>query len=79
MSAPSRDRPRPPFDTRSLPADYDVLAPDGSEIRVLCATPRASMAHGTLPPGGVSLAIRHRTVDELWYVTGGRGQVWRKL
>ena len=69
----------PTFATCRLPADYDVLAPDGSQIRVLCATPGASMAHGTLPPGGVSLAIRHRTVEELWYVTGGHGQVWRKL
>ena len=36
------------------------------------------MVHGTLPPGGVSLAIVHRAVDEVWYITEGRGQVWRK-
>ena len=23
-------------------------------------------------------AIAHRTVEEVWYVTAGRGQVWRK-
>jgi mannose-6-phosphate isomerase-like protein (cupin superfamily) len=36
------------------------------------------MAHGTLPPGAVSRAIVHRTVDEIWYVTEGWGEVWRK-
>jgi mannose-6-phosphate isomerase-like protein (cupin superfamily) len=24
------------------------------------------------------LAIAHRTVEEVWYVTAGRGQIWRK-
>jgi mannose-6-phosphate isomerase-like protein (cupin superfamily) len=66
------------FETKRLPADYDDLAPDGSEIRVLGRTARGSMAHGTLPPGGVSRAIVHRTVDEIWYVVGGRAEVWRK-
>ena len=67
-----------PFVTRRLPVDCDVLAPDGSEIRLLPGTARASLAHGTLPPGGVSLAIVHRTVEEIWYVLSGRGAVWRK-
>jgi mannose-6-phosphate isomerase-like protein (cupin superfamily) len=66
------------FVTRQLPEKHDVLAPDNSQIRVLAATSRGSMAHGTLPPGQVSLAVVHLTVDELWYVTEGRGQVWRK-
>jgi mannose-6-phosphate isomerase-like protein (cupin superfamily) len=66
------------FATKQLGAAHDLLAPDTSEIRLLVATSRGSMAHGTLPPGRVSLAVVHRTVDELWYVTEGRGQVWRK-
>ena len=66
------------FAVKQLDATYDVLAPDGSEIRVLGATSRGSMAHGTLPPGQVSRAIVHRNVEELWHVTEGRGQVWRK-
>ena len=36
------------------------------------------MAHGTLPPGAVSLAVTHRTVAEIWFVTGGAAEVWRK-
>jgi mannose-6-phosphate isomerase-like protein (cupin superfamily) len=67
-----------PFATKQLGEAYDVLAPDTSEIRLLVGTTRGSLAHGTLAPGRVSLAVTHRTVEEVWYVTGGRGQVWRK-
>ena len=67
-----------PFGTKHLGEAFDVLAPDGSEIRLLVGTAGCSMAHGSLPPGQVSRAIVHRTVEEVWYVTEGRGQVWRK-
>ena len=66
------------FETRHLPAEVDVLAPDTSEIRLLLRNDHASMAHGSLPPGGVSLAIRHKTVHEIWYVLGGEGELWRR-
>jgi mannose-6-phosphate isomerase-like protein (cupin superfamily) len=66
------------FATRQLGEEYDVLAPDSSEIRLLVGTTRGRLAHGTLPSGRVSLAVAHRTVEEVWYVTAGRGQVWRK-
>ena len=66
------------FVTKQLGQVHDVLAPDGSEIRLLVSTTRGSMVHGTLPPGQVSLAIVHRNVEEVWYITAGRGQVWRK-
>ena len=66
------------FHTLHLPAEVDVLAPDTSEIRVLLANEHASMAHGTLPPGSISLAIRHKTVHEIWYVLGGEGELWRR-
>lgn len=55
-----------------------VVAPDGSEVRPLAQTTRGSMAHCTLPPGGVSLAVRHRTVEEVWFFISGAGEVWRK-
>ena len=63
--------------TRTLRETPDVIAPDGSEIRLLAATERASTVHCTLPPGGVSLAVRHHTVEEIWYCLEGRGEVWR--
>lgn len=68
---------RDSFPTMRLPTDATVVAPDGSDVRVLLATNLASMAHFELGPGRVSTAVRHRTVDEIWYVTGGRGEMWR--
>ncbi len=67
------------FDYRELPAAHDALAPDGSEIRLLAETPRASMVHCSLGPGRVSVAVAHRTVEELWYCLEGSGQLWRRL
>ena len=66
------------MDTRKLPREYTVLAPDGSEIRELVAVEGGSMVYCTLPPGAISMAVRHLTVEEVWYVTRGRGQMWRK-
>lgn len=61
------------------PADAcDVIAPDGSEIRFLPQVKGGSMVHCTLPPGAVSLAVSHKTVDELWYVLAGAGELWRR-
>jgi mannose-6-phosphate isomerase-like protein (cupin superfamily) len=36
------------------------------------------MAHFTLGPGRVSVAVAHRTVEEIWLFLGGRGLMWRK-
>lgn len=66
------------FDTRQLPDAYDVLAPDGSEIRLLGVIKGGSTVHCMLPPGGVSMAVRHRTVEEAWYVVSGEGELWRQ-
>jgi mannose-6-phosphate isomerase-like protein (cupin superfamily) len=65
--------------TTGLAAAPDAIAPDGSEVRLLCATARGSMAHFTLPPGAVSKAIRHRSVEEIWFILGGRGRMWRRF
>jgi mannose-6-phosphate isomerase-like protein (cupin superfamily) len=65
--------------TRRLNKAADVIAPDGSEVRILVAATRGSMAHFTLPAGAVSKAIRHRTVEEIWYILAGRGRMWRAL
>lgn len=67
------------FDTKSLPATRDAVAPDGSDVRVLVATTRGSFAHFELVAGETSLAVRHRTVEEIWYFLQGRGEMWRRL
>lgn len=66
------------FETKHLPRKYDVIAPDGSEIRLLLTMKGGSMVHCTLPPHKISLAVRHKTVEEVWYFIEGRGEVWRK-
>ncbi len=66
------------FETMPLPAEVTVLAPDTSEIRVLLRNDHASMAHGSLPSGGVSVAIKRKTVQEIWYILGGEGELWRR-
>lgn len=69
----------PPIGRRA--ARPDAIAPDGSEIRSLAgathAATRASLCEVCLPAGGVSRPVRHRTVEELWYVLEGAGHIWR--
>jgi mannose-6-phosphate isomerase-like protein (cupin superfamily) len=62
----------------SLKSTYDYLAPDGSEIRLLVAGQRGGFAHCVLSAGRTSSPVRHRTVEELWYVLEGSGEVWRQ-
>ncbi len=67
-----------PFASRQLPQDRDVAAPDGSDVRILLGLAGGGMAHFTLAPGAVSTAVCHRTVEEIWYIVGGRGEMWRE-
>jgi len=62
-----------------IAAEPDVTAPDGSEIRILLGLGGGGMAHFQLAPGEVSVAVRHRTVEEIWFVAGGTGRMWRHL
>ncbi len=56
----------------------DARAPDGSEIRLLVAHEGTSACEVLLPAGGVSIPVRHRTVQEIWYFLEGEGEVWRQ-
>jgi mannose-6-phosphate isomerase-like protein (cupin superfamily) len=67
------------FETKRAAEAPDVIAPDGSEVRVMCALARGALALFSLPPGAVSEPVAHFTVEELWYVISGRGRMWRKL
>jgi len=66
------------FETRQLPDAPDAVAPDGSDVRVLLRLARGSMAHFELGAGRVSRAVAHRSVDEIWYILRGQGQMWRR-
>ncbi|PKB71836.1 MAG: hypothetical protein BZY87_03550 [SAR202 cluster bacterium Io17-Chloro-G6] len=69
----------PPIGRRSRTPD--AAAPDGSEISLLVdslqGATKSSLVEVTLGPGGVTRPVRHRTVEEVWYVLEGAGRVWR--
>src|ERR1700744_4222246 len=72
----SADRLRT-FQTKPLPPDPDAVAPDGSHVRILLQVRGGGLAHFELAPGHTSLAVRHRTVEEIWYFLSGTGEMWR--
>jgi mannose-6-phosphate isomerase-like protein (cupin superfamily) len=37
------------------------------------------MAQFELAAGETSIAVAHRTVEEIWFFLGGSGEMWRKL
>ena len=67
------------FATKHLPVRRDVLAPDGSDVRVLLELTSGGLAHFTLAAGQTSVAVRHRTVEEIWYVVSGQAEMWRRF
>ena len=67
------------FATKVIAEAPDAIAPDGSEVRLLGASTRGSMAAFRLASGAVSKAVAHHTVEEIWYFIAGRGQMWRRL
>jgi mannose-6-phosphate isomerase-like protein (cupin superfamily) len=67
------------YATKRASSQYDQLAPDRSQIRALLSVTRGSVVHVTLPAGGVSQAVAHKTIEEIWYFVGGHGRMWRKL
>jgi mannose-6-phosphate isomerase-like protein (cupin superfamily) len=66
------------FQTKPLPQDPDAVAPDGSDVRLLLEVGGGGLAHFALAAGLTSVAVRHRSVEEIWYFLGGSGEMWRK-
>jgi mannose-6-phosphate isomerase-like protein (cupin superfamily) len=67
------------FQTMQVPSKRTAVAPDGSDVRVLLQLEGGGVAHFELASGETSIAVAHRTVEEIWYIIGGRGEMWRKL
>lgn len=70
--------PLTPFTTVRLGDASAVTAPDGSVVRPFARLAGGSMARFELAAGQVSRAVVHRTVEELWHVVAGRGELWRR-
>lgn len=51
-------------------------APDGSTVHILLGLDNLTTARFLFPPESVSVALRHRTVSEVWHVVGGTGLIW---
>jgi len=66
------------FETIKLPSQVVEVGPDGSAVRPLLGLTGGTMAHFELAAGATSRAVTHRTVEELWFVLAGRGELWRK-
>jgi mannose-6-phosphate isomerase-like protein (cupin superfamily) len=66
------------FQTKPLPPNRDAVAPDGSDVRILLQVGGGGLAHFELAARHTSVAIRHRSVEEIWYFLSGRGEMWRK-
>jgi len=65
--------------TQSLENASVLVAPDGSTVRPLCClSDLGSFAHFQLEPGEVAKAVSHATVQEIWYIIGGEGRMWRR-
>ncbi|MGE0053891.1 MAG: cupin domain-containing protein [Hyphomicrobium sp.] len=64
------------FSPVELSKAVTVSAPDGSRVDILAQNGRGSMARFSLDPHTVSKAVRHRTVQELWYIVAGIGEMW---
>jgi mannose-6-phosphate isomerase-like protein (cupin superfamily) len=64
--------------TQSLEDAPVLIAPDGSAVRPLChLAGLGSFSHFQLEPGEVAKAVSHVTVQEIWYIIGGEGRMWR--
>ena len=64
-------------ETRMLPAEPDLIAPDGAEVCKLLARAGGNMAHCRLAAGQVARAVRHRSVDEIWFILSDTGAMWQ--
>ena len=65
------------FTTSRLPRERDVVATDGSDVRILPSLAGGALAHFSLARGHTSTAVVHRTVEEIWCFLSGRGEMWR--
>jgi mannose-6-phosphate isomerase-like protein (cupin superfamily) len=66
------------FETTHISEQVAEKAPDGSHVRPLLRCAGGSMALFSLEPGKTSLPVVHKSVDELWSVIAGRGELWRR-
>jgi mannose-6-phosphate isomerase-like protein (cupin superfamily) len=65
-------------ETKRLAPKRDEVAPDGSDVRLLLQVTGGGLAHFELAADQTSVAVVHRTVEEIWFFLRGKGEVWRR-
>ena len=69
----------PQFESKQAPAAYDVDSTRWFRRYDCCIASAAQVwCIARLPVGAVSIPVRHRRVEEVWFFLSGAGQVWRK-
>ena len=58
--------------------EHHYRAPDGSTVWPLGSEADGGLALCRLPPGVATAPVRHRSVEELWYVVSGEGEISRR-
>ncbi|MCF3102159.1 cupin domain-containing protein [Streptomyces roseoverticillatus] len=67
------------FETSRIADAVEITAPDGATVRPLSSLPgTASSAQFELGPQQVSKAVSHASVEEIWFITAGSGEMWRR-
>ena len=66
------------FTTSRISRERDLVATDGSDVRILQTLRGGAMAQFSLAPGQTSTAVTHRTIEEIWFFLSGRGEMWLK-
>jgi mannose-6-phosphate isomerase-like protein (cupin superfamily) len=66
------------FTTSRLSRERDLVATDGSDVRILQTLSGGALAQFSLAPGQTSTAVTHRTIEEIWCFLSGRGEMWLK-
>jgi mannose-6-phosphate isomerase-like protein (cupin superfamily) len=67
-----------PWETKSIGPHPDVIAADGSEVHLGLECRRGGLSVFVLPAGRISRAIRHKTIEEVWFFIHGEGEMWRR-
>ena len=67
------------FQTQKLKLEPDYIAPDGSEIFLLPSLKGGGMCICELSVDQTTQAVKHKTVEEIWFFLSGKGEVWRKI
>jgi mannose-6-phosphate isomerase-like protein (cupin superfamily) len=63
--------------TITLAAKADKKSPAGADVRFIMSSDTGGMIHSTVPAMQINKAVVHSSVNEIWYILEGQGEIWR--